>query len=138
MRPAAPLRWTHVGLVAVGGALGTAARELAILLWPAAAGVPLAVLFVNVLGSLLLGILYAVLARRPQGERTAATRALLGAGALGGFTTYSALAGDTAGLWTADPALAAGYAVVSLVAGVAAAALGIRLGGLPWSMRDRA
>lgn len=136
MKPAAPLRWSHVGLVATGGALGTAAREGAVLLWPAAGGIPAAVLVVNVLGSLLLGVLFAVLARRPSSNRTAGIRALLGAGALGGFTTYSALAGDTAGLWGADPALAAGYGIVSLVAGVAAAALGLVLGGFRGPRRD--
>ncbi|HEX5856898.1 MAG TPA: CrcB family protein [Microbacterium sp.] len=138
MNPATPLRWSHVGLVAVGGAVGTAARQGAVLLWPAAGGVPLAVLGVNVVGSLLLGVLYAVLARRSRGERAAANRALLGAGVLGGFTTYSALAGDTAALWGTDAALAACYAAFSVVGGVGAAALGLRLGGLPLAGSHRA
>jgi CrcB protein len=130
MNRATPLRWRHVGLVAVGGAVGTAAREGAILLWPAADGVPYAVFAVNALGALLLGMLYALLARGPDGEQRRATRALLGAGVLGGFTTYSALAGDTAVLWQSRPVLAAVYAGGSVVAGLAAAAVGLRLGAL--------
>ncbi|MGC5172324.1 fluoride efflux transporter FluC [Microbacterium sp. DT81.1] len=128
MNRATPLRWRHVGLVAVGGAVGTAAREGAILLWPAADGVPYAVFSVNALGALLLGVLYAVLARRPDSDDLRAVRAVLGAGVLGGFTTYSALAGDTAVLWQSQPVLAAVYAGGSVVAGIAAAAVGLRLG----------
>ncbi|HWI32459.1 MAG TPA: CrcB family protein [Microbacterium sp.] len=128
MTQVTPLRWQHVGLVAVGGAFGTAAREGAILLWPAGDGLPVAVFGVNVLGALLLGALYALLGRRRETERARAARALLGAGVLGGFTTYSALAGDTARLWEQNAGIAFGYAAVSVLAGVAAAALGLRLG----------
>src|SRR3954470_25064224 len=99
MNRATPLRWRHVGLVGAGGVLGTALREGALLAWPAGEGVPYAVLLVNVLGALLLGLLYALLSRAEESEARRATRALLGAGVLGGFTTYSALAGDTARLW---------------------------------------
>jgi len=128
MSRATPLRWRQVGLVVVGGAVGTAAREGATLLWPAGGDVPSAVFVVNVLGALLLGLLYALLARGPETERRRDVRALLGAGVLGGFTTYSALALDTAELWQTQPLLAAAYAVGSVGAGVAAAALGLRLG----------
>lgn len=130
MNRATPLRLRHVGLVAVGGALGTAAREGAILLWPAAGGIPYAVFCVNVLGALLLGALYAMLAGTPHSDDHRAARALLGAGVLGGFTTYGALASDTAVLWQSQPVLAAVYAGGSVVAGMAAAALGLRMGAL--------
>lgn len=126
---AAPLRWAHVGLVAAGGALGTAAREGAALAVPSADGIPYAIFGVNLVGALLLGVLFGALGRRRETARTRAARLLLGTGVLGGFTTYSALAADTASLWGSAPALAAGYAIVTVVAGVALAGLGLRLGG---------
>lgn len=125
----APLRWADVGLVALGGALGTAAREGATLAVPSAGGIPYAIFVVNLLGALLLGVLFGALGRRRETERSRAARLLLGTGVLGGFTTYSALAGDTASLFTSAPALAAGYAIVTVVAGVSLAGLGLRLGG---------
>jgi CrcB protein len=46
---------------------------------------------------------------------------------LGGFTTYSAFAVQTAGLLTAAPVAGIALAVVSVLLGLAAAALGLRL-----------
>ncbi|KQQ66657.1 fluoride efflux transporter FluC [Microbacterium sp. Leaf320] len=109
-------------LVFAGGSIGTAAR-LAVGLWmPDAGGIPFATLVVNVLGSLLIGILAA---RLPQ---TTGLRLFLGTGVLGGFTTYSAFMTGTVALWTAAPVLAFAYAAGSLVLGLGAAALGLRLG----------
>ncbi len=109
-------------LVSAGGALGTGARLALGVIVPESAGIPLAVLIANVAGALLLGIL----ASRLPGSSDA--RLFLGTGVLGGFTTYSALAVGATGLWMQTPALAAGYAVGSVVLGLAAAALGLRLG----------
>ncbi|MCM3778208.1 fluoride efflux transporter FluC [Microbacterium hydrocarbonoxydans] len=112
----------RVLLVFVGGAVGTAGR-LALGLWIAdAGGFPIATFVVNVVGALLIGVLAA---RMPQSTDL---RVLLGTGVLGGFTTYSAFMTGTVELWSATPALAAVYAVGSLVLGLAAAALGLRLG----------
>lgn len=109
-------------LVFAGGSIGTAAR-LAVGLWmPDAGGIPFATLVVNVLGSLLIGILAA---RLPQ---TTGLRLFLGTGVLGGFTTYSAFMTGTVALWSAAPVLAFAYAAGSLVLGLGAAALGLRLG----------
>lgn len=109
-------------LVFAGGSIGTAAR-LAVGLWmPDAGGIPFATLVVNVLGSLLIGILAA---RLPQ---TTGLRLFLGTGVLGGFTTYSAFMTGTDALWADAPLLAFSYAAGSLVLGLAAAALGLRLG----------
>src|SRR4051812_30433426 len=118
MNRATPLRWSQVGLVAIGGAAGTALREGALVIWPAEEGMPFTVLLVNVLRALLLGVLYAVLSRSPESDARRGARALLGAGVLGGFTTYGALAGDTARLWDGEPLAAAAYASLSVVAGV--------------------
>lgn len=109
-------------LVFAGGSIGTAAR-LAVGLWmPDAGGFPFATLAVNVLGALLIGILAA---RLPQ---TTGLRVFLGTGVLGGFTTYSAFMTGTVALWADAPLLAFVYAAGSLVLGLGAAALGLRLG----------
>ncbi|WP_144876399.1 CrcB family protein [Microbacterium sp. 1.5R] len=109
-------------LVFLGGTVGTAAR-LALGLWiPDAAGFPVATFAVNIVGAFLIGFLAA---RMP---RTTDLRVLLGTGVLGGFTTYSAFMVGAVELWGSAPALAAAYAVGSLVLGLAAAALGLRLG----------
>lgn len=113
--------------VAVGGALGTAARALL------EAAVPggWALLLVNALGSLLLGVSAAALAGAPAWLRHG-----IGAGALGGFTTFSAVAvasisaSASSGGWaTLVPALP-GIAVAlgMLLASLAAAWAGLGIG----------
>lgn len=109
-------------LVFLGGSVGTAAR-LALGLWiPDAGGFPVATFAVNVVGSFLIGVLAA---RLPA---TADVRVLLGTGVLGGFTTYSAFTTGTVVLWATAPVVAVISVVASLALGVAAAALGLRLG----------
>ncbi|WAA66635.1 fluoride efflux transporter FluC [Microbacterium oxydans] len=116
------MKLRRVLLVALGGTIGTAARLGLGLLLPDAGGIPVAVLVANVVGALLIGILAA---RLPASTDL---RLLLGTGVLGGFTTYSAFMTGTVALWTDAPLLAVAYAVGSLVLGLAAAALGLRLG----------
>lgn len=90
------LRWQYLALVAAGGAVGTALRELLMLAVPPVAEIPVATLGINVLGAFLLGALLETLARRgPDVGGRRKLRLLLGTGALGGFTTYSSLATDT-------------------------------------------
>ena len=103
-------------LVALGGAIGTGARLALGLAIPDAGGIPLSIFVANVLGALLLGLLAGPL---PSSSDTRM---------LGGFTTYTELAVGTVEVWHQAPLLAAGYAVVSVVLGIAAAALGLRLG----------
>jgi CrcB protein len=117
-----PVDARTVGLVVAGGAVGVLAR--AALLAPVAdpGVVPWVTLGVNAVGSLLLGLLLGLVdGRRPR------VRAFLGTGVLGGFTTYSAFAVETAA-WLATPWLAAGLAAASLLAGVAGAVAGLALG----------
>lgn len=109
-------------LVAAGGTVGTAARLALGLVVPDAGGFPFAVLIANVVGALLIGVLAA---RLPA---PADLRLMLGTGVLGGFTTYSAFMTGTVSLWTDAPVLAVAYALGSLVLGLGAAALGLRLG----------
>jgi len=116
-------------LAALGGAAGALARwAVAEALPRSSGGWPWATLAVNVTGCLLMGVLLAVLAaRRPDDDRL---RTFLGAGVLGGFTTFSAFAVEVADLLRAGaPVLAASYVVVSVLGGLVAVALGIRLGG---------
>jgi CrcB protein len=89
---------------------------------------PLHTLAINVVGSLLLGVLLERLARRGPSPSRTRLRLLLGTGALGGFTTYSALSVSTAQLLLGGfPAAAAAYALGTVVLGLLAAAVGIAL-----------
>jgi fluoride exporter len=117
-----------LGVVAAGGVLGVAARELLLLPFstdPAAPDslvLPIATMGVNVAGSFALGLVVGVLA-----DRHPLLRAFLGTGVLGGFTTYSAFAVQSVVLLAAAPAAGVALATVSVVLGLAAAALGLRL-----------
>jgi CrcB protein len=132
------LHWRSVGLVALGGVFGTAAREALALALPLripAGGFPLAILLINVGGAFLLGLLLEAVTRRGSDTGPRRTlRLLLGTGFLGGFTTYSALATDTAlllGSPVAGPfGLAAGYALGSVLAGAIATWAGIAVGAV--------
>lgn len=112
----------RVLLVALGGTIGTAARLGLGLLIPDDGGFPTAVLIANILGAFLIGVLAA---RLPASHEL---RVLIGTGVLGGFTTYSSFMTGTLGLWAAAPIVAVAYALGSLVLGLGAAALGLRLG----------
>lgn len=123
-------QWQLILLVFLGGAIGTSGREGLSQALPANGGVPWAVLIVNVLGALLLGFLLTALGRvKPETTRRRDLRLFAGTGIMGGFTTYSSLATDTATLFETNAGLAVGYALFSVIAGFAAAALGIWLGG---------
>jgi CrcB protein len=76
-------------LVMLGGALGAGARHLAgvVQLRWLGPGFPWATLFVNLLGSLLMGLLAGWLVRAGGSEQA---RLFLAVGILGGFTTFSA------------------------------------------------
>lgn len=116
-------------VVAVGGAVGVAGREAIILAVPTLGSIPIAILIVNVVGAFLLGLLVESLAQRgPDIGRRRSVRLLLGTGALGGFTTYSALAADGAVLLGSDPAIGVPYLLGTLVLGGIAAFLGILIG----------
>ena len=119
-------------LVMAGGAIGVAAR--AVLTVPFVAGHPLTVpaitVGVNIVGSLLLGVVVGRL-----DDRHPRLRVFLGTGVLGGFTTYSAFAMQTVTTSAAAPIVGLALIAVSLFGGVLAAALGLvvgrRLAGVP-------
>ena len=121
------LRWGFIALVALGGAIGTTVRALLAAAFPAHDGISWAILAINVVGAFCLGFLLDALARRGADVgRRRAVRLFVGTGVLGGFTTYSTLADDTAqlldlGRWTAGT----GYALLSVVLGLVAVVLGL-------------
>lgn len=121
-------RW--IGLVFLGGLVGSLARFALATWWPVAAGgFPWPTLGGNLVGALLLGWVLTVGARWTRADPV--VRLLVGAGALGSFTTYSTLAVElTELLRDGSMTVAASYAVASLVGGIAAAFLGIRAGRL--------
>lgn len=104
------LRLPSLGLAVIGGSLGTAAREAVGLVVADRAGIPVAILGINLLGAFCLGLLLSGLSRlgRDAGLRRT-VRILVGTGFMGGFTTYSALATDTASL-LGDGRIGAGLA----------------------------
>jgi len=113
--------------VLLGGTAGTGLREVITLLTPRPGSVPVATVGINLVGAFLLGILLEHLARSgPDVGMRRDLRLLLGAGVLGGFTTYSALATDTVLLWSGDSvALALLYALGTVLAGAVASWAGI-------------
>jgi CrcB protein len=123
------LRPAYLAVVFVGGALGTAGREGLGLVIPSADGVPWAVLTANLVGAFLLGVLLESLVRRGADHGVRRTlRLLLGTGFMGGFTTYSALATDTASLFGAGHGwLATAYGLGTVVVGALATTAGILL-----------
>lgn len=109
-----------------GGAIGSALRlTIDVALPHAADGFPVGTLLINVTGSFVLGLLVA----RVWTTASPALRVGVGPGLLGSFTTFSAVALSAVQLTTlgAGP-LAIAYVAASLVGGLAAAALGLRLG----------
>ncbi|MCU1474674.1 CrcB family protein [Amnibacterium sp.] len=116
--------------VFAGGTVGTALRALVGLLVPPLGAVPVSTIGINVVGAFALGTLLAALAGRgPDAGRRRRTRLLLGTGVLGGFTTFSALAVDTAVLLDGRRIPeAVAYGLGSVLAGMLAAALGERVG----------
>ena len=88
----------HILAIAVGGALGSVLRFLASTWTYGRFGsdFPYGTLAVNVLGSLLMGLLYTLLVERSALDPI--WRAGLVVGVLGGFTTFSAFSMETVNL----------------------------------------
>jgi CrcB protein len=116
-----------VAAIAVGGALGTLARygtDRALVV--SSTGFPWATFAVNVTGSFVLGLLVTLVVERWPPTRF--VRPFAAIGFCGGFTTFSTLAVEAAQrVQHGHVALAAGYVLASLAAGVVAATLGMAL-----------
>lgn len=119
----------HVGWVFLGGGVGSALRfgvGRAALAW-FGPNFPAGTLAVNVIGCVLMGMLAEWLALHDTGT-SQATKLFLTTGFLGGFTTFSAFALDTAALWQRGEAGAAAlYVLASLVLSVGGLFAGMAL-----------
>jgi CrcB protein len=119
-------------LVALGGAFGSWLRFGVGYVWTALLGparalaFPYGTLTVNIVGSLVMGLLAGWLGRvAPGGE---SLRLLVGVGVLGGFTTFSSFSLDTVALAErGQPGLAVFYVAISLAAGLCALFLGLTI-----------
>ncbi|QEW04141.1 fluoride efflux transporter FluC [Microbacterium lushaniae] len=126
-----------IAFVFLGGALGASARLGLTLAMPSDAGDDWPVLIANLVGAFLLGLLLTGLAsRKPETPGRRDFRLFAGTGFMGGFTTYSSLATNTAELFESDVLGAVLYSLGTLLGGIAAAAVGIWLAGLVWRPRD--
>jgi CrcB protein len=109
-------------VVAAGGALGSLARyAVAVALPHGRSGLPVGTLLVNLAGCFLLGLLVGA---RPDARWL---RPFLGTGVLGGFTTFSTFALETDRLLARAPAVAGLYVALSLLLGLGASALALRV-----------
>ena len=111
-------------LVAIGSGLGGVLRYLVPCWIAAQKGFPWATLTVNVVGSLLIGLLSGVLARH-GGSSAESIRAFAVVGFCGGFTTFSTFSNETFRLIESNQWFsAAAYVGLSVFAGLAAVFLG--------------
>jgi CrcB protein len=122
------LRPDVLAAIAAGGAIGTLARyEIAQLIDVAPGTFPWATFLTNLSGAFILGLFLAVI-----GDRFAHTRYLrpfFAVGVVGALTTFSTMAVETVTLMKDDHVLlGVGYLLVSMVAGLAVAYLGIIVG----------
>jgi fluoride exporter len=111
--------------VAVGGVLGSLARWAVGLALPTPTGTfPWATFGINVLGSLLMGVLVVVITEVRDAHPLA--RPFLGVGVLGGFTTFSTFATDAEALLAGGHrATALAYLLGTVVAAVGACAVAV-------------
>lgn len=119
--------WKQYLIVGLGGAAGSMLRYCCSRILPGKE-LPLPTLFVNLAGSLLLGLLLG-LATRSNGM-SPAFRILLVSGFCGGFTTFSAFSGELMqllhqGKYTTFIL----YILFSVGGGIGVAMLGYKLGG---------
>jgi CrcB protein len=117
-------------LVMVGGGLGAMLREFVMLMVPNPVdGFPLDILVANFLAALLLGLVTALHRRQVLSDDVCM---LLGAGIMGGMSTFSSFVYGSVVLMHASIAsavVASVYVVVSLVLGYVAIIIGDKLGG---------
>lgn len=113
--------------VMIGGAIGAGARHLVgqAVLARFGPAFPWGTLSINIVGSLLMGMLVGWLARSGGGDTT---RLFVGVGILGGFTTFSSFSMEYWMLFErGQNAQAAAYVLASVIGAIAACGLGLFL-----------
>jgi CrcB protein len=130
-------QWRVLTAVAIGGGCGAVSRYLIDQAIPVVPGrMPWATLVVNVSGCLVLGVLNVYLFEVWPPRRY--VRPLCAIGLLGGFTTFSTYTAEVRDLLARGAApVAAGYALGSLAAGVAAVWAGVAAARLLSRLRPR-
>lgn len=111
--------------VMIGGAIGAGARHLVgqAVLARFGPAFPWGTLSINIVGSLLMGLLVGWLARSGGGDTT---RLFVGVGILGGFTTFSSFSMEYWMLFErGQNAQAAAYVFASVIGAIAACGLGL-------------
>lgn len=113
--------------IALGGILGSLARFVISILWnpDPVGGFPAGTLIINIAGCLAIGMIVPVLAGHAREERL---RPFLVTGVLGGFTTFSAFALEVGVMLDSGAlGLASAYTALTLVLGLIAVSMGVRL-----------
>ena len=114
--------------VALGGAFGSVLRYLLNngITALAKTSFPVGIMVINILGSLVMGVLIALFAEQVQASQT--LRSFLMVGILGGFTTFSTFSADSVLLWQRGEMIqAVAYAGGSVILSIAALLLGMML-----------
>ena len=120
---------TNLLLVAIGGALGASLRHLSgtAALRIMGAGFPWGTLFVNVLGSLVMGLFIAWMTKRTGASNE--MRLFVATGILGGFTTFSAFSLDVVNMVERGAMAGAfGYIAASVIISLSAVFIGLWFG----------
>ncbi|MET0864245.1 MAG: fluoride efflux transporter CrcB [Nakamurella sp.] len=114
-----------VGVIGLGGAIGSLLRYQAGVFWPTPIGTfPSTTLLINVLGCLVIGGFMIVITEIWDAHRL--VRPFFGTGVLGGFTTFSTYSLDVVNLVRlGHPASAALYLFLTAIGAMLAVALGM-------------
>ena len=111
--------------VALGATAGATVRWAVVEAFPQPSGWPWAIFVVNVVGSLLLGVVLGATHHRTDEPTSDPIRLAVGTGFCGALTTFATFAVDVASfLRDGGVQLGFGYLVVSLALGLAAVAFG--------------
>jgi CrcB protein len=114
-----------VGVVALGGVIGSLLRYQAGLIWPTPVGAfPTTTLLVNLLGCLVIGVFLTVVTEVWTTHRL--VRPFFGTGVLGGFTTFSTYSLDMVTLVrVGQRAWAVEYLFATAIGAMLAVSLGV-------------
>lgn len=120
-----------IGVVFIGGFVGTAARYGICQLMPTGNILPVGTFAVNMVGSLLLGLLLQSLTNQgPDHGIRRIYRLLFGTGFIGAFTTYSSFAVEIAQrIQNGNLIVAAEYATITILGGLFLTTIGIFMAG---------